>query len=163
MRNGEAMSEGQLFVLALADKDAVALKRLLHPDLEFRALTPRRTWEEGRAEAVVDDVLLGTWFGPAASITEIVAMDTAPVGARHRVSYRLRVEREDGSFLVEQQASYDLDGDRIARLHLMCAGFQPTAAAGADGGSAAPGQLPPSPPQDLSTLPTARSHGRSRR
>ena len=38
-------SLGEEFARAIAAKDADALRRVLHPELEFRAMTPRRFWE----------------------------------------------------------------------------------------------------------------------
>ena len=63
----------------------------------------------------------------------------AEVHDRPRVDYRFRVRNDDGAHLVEQRAYYDLDQDgRIARMHVVCAGFRP---------------LQPPPPQDLIGAP----------
>jgi hypothetical protein len=116
---------GEQFVRALADKDAAALKALLRPDVDFKAMTPRKFWEPADVDAVVDDTFLGKWFEPHDEITEVVELTTGHVGPRERVSYRLAVTNPDGDFLVEQQAYYDTDGDQISWLRIMCAGYQP--------------------------------------
>lgn len=118
------MTPGERFVLALATKDAEAVKALLCPDVDFKALTPGRCWESDRAVKVVDEIILGTWFAPSDEIEGIEAMETSGVGQRHRVAYRLRVRNSDGLFLVEQQAYYDCQRERISWLRILCAGFQ---------------------------------------
>jgi hypothetical protein len=114
---------GEEFVRALAGKDRAALKGLLQPDVDFRAMTPSRFWESVDAEAVVDDILLGKWFEPTDDITEVVDVETSAVGQRHHVGYRFKVTNADGEFLVEQQGYFDTDDDRISWLRIMCAGY----------------------------------------
>ena len=116
---------GESFVAALAAKDPGALRAVLAPDLDFRALTPGRFWEASSADAVVDDVVLGHWFEPSDHITHVVRVETGTVAHRHRVSYRLAVTNDDGDHVVEQQAYYETDGTRITWLRIMCAGFLP--------------------------------------
>src|SRR4051812_13283141 len=114
---------GKSFAEALGRKDAGALRRLLAPELDFRAMTPGRFWESTDAADVVDNIMLGKWFEPKDDITEIVAVDCAPIGPRERVGYRFRVKNPDGVFLVEQQAYLQADGDRIHWLRVSCSGF----------------------------------------
>ena len=116
---------GEQFVRALAAKDATALKALLRPDIDFKALTPGAFWEPPDADAIVDQTFFGKWFEPEDRITSVVEISTGSVGARDRVSYRLAVSNPDGDFLVEQQAYYETDGDQISWLRIMCAGYQP--------------------------------------
>jgi hypothetical protein len=125
------MDQGEAFARALAAKDADALKKTLSPTLDFRALTPSRFWEADNAEAVVDDIVLGPWFGDSDCIDDLEAVETSEVGGRRRVAYRLRVSNPEGRFLVEQQAYYDTDGERITWMRILCAGYRP-----ADTGSA---------------------------
>jgi hypothetical protein len=54
-----------------------------------------------------------------------VRVETDDVGARHRVGYRLAITNDDGDHVVEQQAYYEDDGDRITWLRVLCAGYQP--------------------------------------
>jgi hypothetical protein len=115
---------GEEFAQALGRKDAGALRDLLDPAVDFKALTPGRFWEASDAASVVDDIMLGTWFKPTDAIDEVVAVDTATVAGRERVGYRFRVVNPDGQFLVEQQAYYESDGGRIQWLRVLCAGYQ---------------------------------------
>jgi len=118
-------SPGERFVAALAAKDGDALRAVLDPALDFRALTPGKFWECDGADDLVDRVVLGHWFEPTDRITEVLRVDTDDVGARHRVGYRLAVTNDDGDHVVEQQAYYESDGDRITWLRILCAGYQP--------------------------------------
>lgn len=119
------MTPGEAFARAIAAKDADALKDLLSPSLDFKALTPGRFWEADSVDAVVDDIILGTWFDPSDDVETLESLETSTVSERNRVAYRLRVRNADGVFLVEQQAYYDSDGEKIGWLRILCAGFQP--------------------------------------
>lgn len=116
---------GVRFVKALAAKDGSGLRDVLDPDVDFRALTPRRFWEASSAAVLVDDVLLGTWFEPTDRIDALADLQTGTVGDRHRVSYRLTVTNGDGTHLVEQQAYYDVVDDHIVWLRVLCSGYRP--------------------------------------
>lgn len=116
---------GEAFVHALATKDADRLRALLRSDVEFRAVTPGRFWEANDAATVIDDVLFGEWFEESDDITDVVEVETSEVGTRQRVGYRLAVTTPDGDHLVEEQAYFDIDGDRISWMRVLCAGFQP--------------------------------------
>jgi hypothetical protein len=119
------MNPGEAFARAIAAKDADTLKTLLSPALDFKALTPGRFWEADSLETVVDEVILGSWFDSTDDIEELESVETSKVAARERVAYRLRVRNTDGLFLVEQQAYYDTESERISWLRILCAGYQP--------------------------------------
>ena len=114
---------GERFARSVGAQDAAALKELLAPHVSFRALTPGRCWEGDDAEAVVDDVILGTWFSPDRSITEIVRVDSDRVGTVDHVAYRFRATLPDGDFVIEQQAYLKTEDDRICWLRILCSGF----------------------------------------
>ncbi len=116
---------GELYVHALASKNADALKSLFSPNLDFKALTPGQFWESNDADEVVDATLLGEWFEPQDRITDIIGIESDRVGARERISYRLALSCPDGDYVVEQQAYYETDGARITWLRILCSGFQP--------------------------------------
>ncbi len=116
---------GLRFVRALAAKDGEALNAVLDPQVQFRGLTPSRTWE-ATSPAGVADVVLGSWFQPHDHIRETLETDTDPVADRERLHYRFRVENDEGEvFLVDQHGYYDAVDGRITRMSLMCAGFRP--------------------------------------
>ena len=116
---------GERFARALAAKDADGLRAVLADDVDFRAMTPRKFWESSSAAEVVDDIVLGQWFGPDDAIEGLEKVETDEVADRSRVGYRLRVRNADGAHLVDQQAYYAVEGDRIAWLRVMCAGYRP--------------------------------------
>ena len=116
---------GERFARALADKDAGALKTLLRPDVDFRAMTPGKFWESTDVDTIVDETLLGTWFDPDRRITSVLGIETDSLGSLERVGYRFEVQRPDGDFVVEQQAYFETDGEKISWLRIMCTGFLP--------------------------------------
>ena len=48
---------GAAYVTAMATKDYNGLRRLLAPAIDFRALTPNRTWEAGDAETLISEIV----------------------------------------------------------------------------------------------------------
>jgi hypothetical protein len=118
---------GEAFVAALAAKDADRLRQVLDPELDFRALTPRKSWEASSADQVVDEIVFAHWFAPTDRITGVSRVDTDDVGPRHRVGYRLAVTNGGGDHIVDQQAYYETDGERITWLRILCAGYLPLA------------------------------------
>ena len=114
---------GERFARTVAAQDAGALKELLSPNVSFRALTPGRCWESDDADAVVEEVIFGTWFSAERSITRILMVDCARVGNVDRVSYRFRATLPDGEFIIEQQAYLRAENDKITCLRILCSGF----------------------------------------
>jgi class 3 adenylate cyclase len=53
------------------------------------------------------------------------AVETDSFADRVRVAYRLRGHNPDGRFVVEQQAYYALEDDRIVWMRVLCSGFRP--------------------------------------
>lgn len=116
---------GLRFVHALASKDRAALSSLLDPVVEFRGLTPSRSWEASNPAEVIE-ILVGSCFEPRDHIRETLEADSDLVAGRDRLHYRFLVEDDDGErFLVEQHGYYDAVDGRITRMSLMCAGFRP--------------------------------------
>ena len=118
-------SIGEQFARALADKDAARLKELMQADTDFRGLTPGKAWEANDADTIVDKIVLGTWFAPDRKITEVLSVDNDHVGSTKRVGYRFAVHRPEGESVIEQQAYYRTDADKISWLRIMCTGFLP--------------------------------------
>ena len=119
---------GERFARAVAAKDADALAATLADGIDFQALTPRRHWQAVSPREVADEIVLGMWFGPGATITGLAELTTGEVGGRQHVAYRLQVTRDGREYLVEQQAYYDTEGDQISWMRVLCAGYQPAPA-----------------------------------
>ena len=115
---------GTQFADALAAKDAARLGDVLHPEVDFRGLTPSRFWEATDAAGVLD-ILFGSWFEPSDAIDELVLTEAGDVADRQSVRYRLRVHNDEGAFLVEQQAYLAERDGRIGWMRVVCSGFRP--------------------------------------
>ena len=114
---------GERFARAVAAKDHATVRDLLHPDLDFRAMTPNRVWEASDADDVVS--ALQVWFDDNDTIEGLDALDVDSFADRERVGYRLRVRNSDGDHLVEQQAYLSPRDGRIGWLRIMCSGYRP--------------------------------------
>ena len=109
---------------AIAAKDEAALRGLLADDVDFKALTPRRTWEGTGPDDVVRTVF-GSWFEPSDEIVAVLDVtDGEMVADTSRVSYRFDLANADGTFVAEQQVYYRGDAV-IDHLRVMCSGFRP--------------------------------------
>lgn len=127
--NGATSASGlaHRFAAALAAKDAAALRSLFASEVDFRALTPGRVWEARTPDAVIDEVILGSWFEPGDVIKRIESVRHGRVGTRTQFGYRLRVASAGQAYIVEQQAYCDLSDGKITWLRVLCSGFVPAA------------------------------------
>lgn len=121
------MTPGQRYAEAVASGDRDGLLAVLAPQLDFRAVTPSKTWAATTADEVAD-VVLGTWFfGNGRQVEAAEEIEISTVGDSERVGYRLRATTPDGPAVVEQQAYVDCDDDgRVTSLHIVCSGFHHT-------------------------------------
>ena len=123
--DGLAADAGERFAWALAAKDGAAMCALLADPVDFRALTPGRHWQASDGREVVEEIVLGHWFGAGDDILELCSVTTGRVLEREHVAYRVRVRRSGRDHLVEQQAYYSTDGGRITWMRVLCSGYQP--------------------------------------
>ena len=114
---------GTRFAHAIAAKDEAALRELLADDVDFRGLTPGRTWEGTGPDDVVETVF-GSWFEESDRIERAEVADGADVADTAHVTYRFDLVNDDGDFVAEQQAYYR-GGETIEHLRIMCSGFRP--------------------------------------
>ena len=120
----------QAFLERLTARDFAGLTALLAPGAVSRLLLPRGLEEHASARQLT--ARLEGWFGTASEF-EVLATEVEPLGARRRLSWRLRLIREAGRRqIVEQVAFVDIDqaSASIGRIDLLCSGFQPDEAAG---------------------------------
>lgn len=115
---------GRAYAEALAQKDFATLAALMQPAIDFRGMTPSRSWEAGTPEELVDRVLR-QWFEDSDEIEAVVGLDSDAFADCERVGYRFRVTNPEGSFLVEQQAYLREQDGRIAWMRVLCSGFRP--------------------------------------
>lgn len=111
------------FARALATKDFDRISELLHPEVDFRGLTPRKQWEAAEAGAVIDEILR-QWFEPSDEIRSLEQLETDAFADRERVGYRFRVDNPDGRFVVEQQAYLSERDGKIGWMRVVCSGFR---------------------------------------
>lgn len=109
----------------LSEKRFEEIAALLADDVEFRAVTPRRTWQaDSSAETVA---ILQTMFPPEERIVAVEKIESERFSDRERVGYRFRTDGPEGASQVEQQAFMaDRDG-RIAWIRAACSGYRPAA------------------------------------
>jgi hypothetical protein len=117
-------SLGAAFAEALAAKDFDRIRGLLHPELDFRGLTPRRNWQASDPDAAVGSVLR-SWFEDSDEIEELEQLETDSFADRERVGYRLRVRNPEGLFRVEQQVFIGEREGRIGWMRTVCSGYRP--------------------------------------
>lgn len=118
-------SLGLRLARAIADKDESALRGVLADDVDFRGLTPGRTWEASSPDEVVD-IAFGHWFEDSDRIVADTVTEGDEVGDTARVSYRFDIDNPDGEHVVEQQVYYRGAADgRIGYARIVCSGYRP--------------------------------------
>jgi hypothetical protein len=115
---------GAAFARAFADKDADRIRALVHPEIDFRGLTPNRNWEAVGPDALVS-ILFDHWLEDKDEIRALESVESDVVADRQRVGYRFRVRNPDGDFVVEQQAYLAETEGRIGWMRVVCSGFRP--------------------------------------
>jgi hypothetical protein len=115
---------GTLLAHAVVAGDVHAFTGLFSTPVLFRAVTPRRFWD-AETPLGVADIVLGTWFGPGKTVTDVLFLATETVGDVQKVTYRLAVSLESGPSVIEQVAYYTEQDGRITELRLACSGFRP--------------------------------------
>jgi hypothetical protein len=116
---------GTEFARALAAKDFGRMDELFAPEVNFRAMTPRKFWEAETPGGIVTDVL-GVWFGESDELRGLERLETESFLDVEHVSYRLALHTPEGDFLVDQQAYLETNGEHISWMRVMCAGKRPS-------------------------------------
>jgi hypothetical protein len=125
LQTRSATDLGVALAEAITAGDAHRARALFCTPVDFRAVTPARSWEAETPVDLVDDVMLGTWFNPGRTPRELLEVSTDELADRCRVSYRIRVDGADGTTVVEQTAYYSVTDGRISWMRLVCSGFRP--------------------------------------
>jgi hypothetical protein len=115
---------GAEFARALAAKDSAAIRELIHPEIDFRGLTPSRSWEASNREELIW-ILLEDWFEHDDEIEALESVESDSVADRERVGYRFSVSTPDGRHVVEQQAYLAERDGQICWMRVVCSGFRP--------------------------------------
>jgi hypothetical protein len=115
---------GPRFAQALATRDSDGLRSVLHPDVDFRALTPNRVWEAHDPDAVLD-IVFGDWFAPPDEVDEVLLLESDAFADREQLRFRFRGRNGDGPMVVEQQGYLAERDGRIGWMRLVCSGQRP--------------------------------------
>jgi len=115
---------GTRFAEALAEKDFDRIQALLHPEIDFAGLTPRRSWAAADPAQVVEEILR-QWFEESDEVDAVLSIETEAVADRERVGYRFEGHNGDGPFVVEQQAYLSERDGRIDWMRVICSGMRP--------------------------------------
>jgi hypothetical protein len=121
--SGAAPELARAFVDAIVSKDRARLTDVLDPEVDFRGLTPNYEWR-GTTPEEVAEIVLGNWFEPTDHVREIIAVEVEPFADRHHLSYRFRVENDEGMHVVEQHGFLDAADGHITRMSVVCSGFR---------------------------------------
>ena len=110
------------FLNALTARDFAAARSVLADELPMRMLVPGGLMSDVGADAAIGRI--SSWF-TVADPFEVEASSAVEVEGRAAVTYRLRLHKPDGWYLIEQHLMLDVDaGGRITAIDLLCSGFR---------------------------------------
>lgn len=115
------------FVEAIVARDFSRAQAFLHPDIDFRAMTPKRVWEADGA-AGVEEVLRAWFEHPEREVERVEATEPVSVEDTVRVGWRVYGTEANGPFVYEQQAFLREDGGQVVWMRVMCSGPRPVSA-----------------------------------
>lgn len=117
-------SPARAFVDALVALDFDRAVAALHPEVDFRAMTPKRIWEAEDAAAV--EPILRKWLDDPDETTESVeATEPSSIANTVRVGWRARLTTPDGPRVFEQQAYVRERDGLIGWIRIVCTGKIP--------------------------------------
>ena len=112
------------FVDAVVARDFARARRLLHPEVDFRGMTPSRIWEaEGPAD--VENALRMWLDNPARDVERVDALETGEIQDTVRTGWVVQGTGADGPFVFEQQVDARERDGRVEWLRVMCTGPRP--------------------------------------
>jgi hypothetical protein len=110
------------FVDAIVARDVTRAVALLHPEIDFRAMTPNRIWDPEGAAGI--EAVLREWFeDPDEEIHAIEATEPVSLESTSRVGWLVNVSDAEGPHFFEQQAYVREDGARIVWMRVICSGW----------------------------------------
>lgn len=113
------------FVEAILARDFAHARGLLHPKIDFRAMTPSRVWE-AEDSAGVEQVLRAWFEHPERDVERVEPTEPASVADTLRVGWRVHGTDAQGPFVYEQQAFVREEDGQVVWLRVMCSGPRPT-------------------------------------
>jgi hypothetical protein len=116
-----AASLGEAFAEAFAAGNEDGVRRLLHDEVDFRGLTPNKTWQASGPGDVISEVIR-PWLEDSGEIEELVEVSTHAFADTESVSYRFRGRDEDGEYVCEQHAYLTERDGSIDWMRVVCSG-----------------------------------------
>ena len=109
------------FADAIVARDFARATSLLHPEIDFRGMTPNRIWE-AEDPAGVENVLR-TWLDdPDEDVEHLSPTDPASIESMTRIGWTVRITDAEGPQIFEQQAYVRERDGQIGWLRVMCSG-----------------------------------------
>ena len=121
-----ATTVAEALVGAIVAHDVARAVALLHPEIDFRAMTPNRIWEAD-GPAGVEDVLRRWFEDPDEELHRIAATPTEWIEGTARVGWLVRISDADGPHVFEQQAYVRERDSQIGWMRVICSGWIPLA------------------------------------
>jgi ketosteroid isomerase-like protein len=112
------------FVDAILARDFPRVRGLLHPAIDFRAMTPKRVWE-AEDPGGVEEVLRAWFEHPERDVERVAPTEPTIVEDTQRVGWRVYGSGTDGPFVYEQQAYLRERDGQVVWLRVMCSGPRP--------------------------------------
>jgi hypothetical protein len=112
------------FVDAIVARDIARAAALLHPEVDFRAMTPNRVWEAEGSAGV--EAVLREWFeDPDEDVNGIEATQPVAVKGTLRIGWLVQISDIDGPHVFEQQAYIRERDGLIEWMRVICSGWIP--------------------------------------
>jgi hypothetical protein len=109
---------------AIVERDFARAVALLHPEIDFRAMTPNRVWEADGPAGV--EAVLREWLDdPDEDVEGIEATEPMWIKDTVRVGWLVRISDVEGPHIFEQQAYIRERDAQIDWMRVMCSGWIP--------------------------------------
>jgi TusA-related sulfurtransferase len=119
-----------VFLNALTARDFTTARSVLVDDLAMRMLVPPGFMTDEGGDAAIG--WFSSWFTDADPF-QVEASSVEEVEGRAAVTYRLRLHKPNGWYLIEQHLMLDVRADgRVTAIDLLCSGFRSIADVEAD-------------------------------
>lgn len=111
-----------VFLNALTARDFTTARSVLADELAMRMLVPPGFMTDEGGDAAIG--WFSSWFTDADPF-QVEASSAEEVEGRAAVTYRLRLHKPNGWYLIEQHLMLDVGADgRITAIDLLCSGFR---------------------------------------
>jgi TusA-related sulfurtransferase len=112
---------GEDWIQAITAGELERLEGLCQPDVASQILTPKRYITFDNVADLIARIRL--WFGDCRNF-QVEHSRVEPIGERLGISYRFLLQEAEVWEAIEQQLNCTIQGGRIARLQLLCSGFE---------------------------------------